>query len=857
MLDSSAPDVPAHTGLLSRLRSVAGSGVMPFVLSLGLVATVLVAVGVPRVLADPPDAWRLLLVVSLCLLADLPLLRTRFGANVEAFTFAEMCVVIGLVLVPVPTLVVLSTGAVLVFHLLHGITFLKSAFNAASFCIGVALAGTVLQLFGRGYGTDYDLGAAAALLVAALVFFAWNSVAVATVVALAQQVPFAEVYAQGVWMRTLVCVGNAVVGLGVVSLASLSTRALIGLPPLLVVMYVVYRGYLQAMQERDVWQQLESAARELNRLDETEVACAAVNRACQLFKADWVELDLHADLERSAPAVRYSGTAGGMDADVEVTAQVRRAGELPDTPGQMSYARPLEGPHGTFGVLRVCFNGSVQLTKRERHVLRAFTYSVASTMQNARMYGQMRRHAEAKAYEAAHDSLTGLGNRSLLHDRVGGAFARTTQPGQSCALLIVDLDHFKEINDTLGHAAGDVFLSHVGARIAAAVPQADAVCRLGGDEFAVLLGGLDDVAAADGLAAELLEVLAEPVVFDGLRLSIEGSVGVACYPQDASQFEELLQRADIALYQAKESRGSFSHYSLDRDASSVDRLSLAAELRTALRADQLVVHFQPQIDLHTGAVVAAEALVRWRHPRRGLLTPGAFIGAVEHSGLVRDFTLVVLEKAVAECAAWTAAGRPVSVAVNLSARNLLDRQLPFDVGAVLLRHGLPADQLVLEITETTMMSELDVVEVVLAQLRAMGVQLSVDDFGTGFSSLAFLQRVAVNEVKIDRSFVLGMLDSDSDAALVRTTVQLAHSLGARAVAEGVENAELAAALRALGCDYAQGYHLGRPVDAEAAWAVILRRPAPIVPSARSGSDSRRLRAVAGQSDGEGAVAVRR
>jgi EAL domain-containing protein (putative c-di-GMP-specific phosphodiesterase class I) len=348
------------------------------------------------------------------------------------------------------------------------------------------------------------------------------------------------------------------------------------------------------------------------------------------------------------------------------------------------------------------------------------------------------------------------------------------------------------------------------------------------------------------VAARLLSVLAEPVSFDGLRLSIEGSVGVACYPADASSFDELLRRADVALYQAKTSRGSFSHYRVDRDESSLHRLALAAELRTALAEDQLVVHFQPQFDLSTGSAVGAEALVRWQHPHRGLLAPDAFISAVEHSGLIRDFTMVVLEKAVAECASWAADGSSLTVAVNLSARNLLDSELPVDVGRVLLRHGLPADRLVLEITETTMMSELEVVEEVLGSLRTMGVQLSVDDFGTGYSSLAFLQRVAVNEVKIDRSFVSGLRGSESDRALVRATVQLAHSLGARAVGEGVEDEHLAEALRELGCDFAQGYHLGRPMPAEALRAALgLHQRVRTLPAPRTEGDSRHLRAVNG------------
>jgi EAL domain-containing protein (putative c-di-GMP-specific phosphodiesterase class I) len=329
----------------------------------------------------------------------------------------------------------------------------------------------------------------------------------------------------------------------------------------------------------------------------------------------------------------------------------------------------------------------------------------------------------------------------------------------------------------------------------------------------VLLTGLDSAADASPAAEGVLRLLAEPVEYDGLRLSVEGSVGVACYPADAGAAEELLRRAEVAMYQAKSDRGSWVRYDLDRDGSSVQRLALVAELRSALDSDEIVVHYQPQADLRTGEIVGVEALARWEHPTRGLLHPVDFVGVAEQSGLVRPFTLRVLDLAVAECARWAASGRPVSVAVNLAARSLLDGQLPHDVAAVLARHSLPPDRLVLEITESTATSELEVVEEVLGRLRRLGVALSVDDFGTGYSSLAFLQRTAVNELKVDRSFVVGMLSSDSDMVLVRTTVQLAHSLGARAVAEGVEDADLATALRDIGCDMAQGYWLSRPVPA--------------------------------------------
>jgi diguanylate cyclase (GGDEF)-like protein len=784
------------------------------------------------------EPWRLLIVVGLCVFADLPLLETRIGHNLESFTFAELCIVLSVAIVPSSYGVVIAASCVLLFHLVRRIELLKAGFNAANFALGAGGAAWTAHVVGTSNLVDFGLQNAVALSLACLVFFVVNSGGVALAVALSQRVAFLEIYRQGLGLRLLVAGGNGAVGLGVLALADWSRATLMVLPPVFALMYASYRGYLHAAQERDIWQQLESATRELNQLDEKAVIAAAVSRAAQMLKAHSVSLELRSP-DRTTTTT-YLGNADGLD-DTAAEGQVLGV----DAGGsQMVYATPLEAPQGRIGVLRLCFSGPVQLSKRERQVLKTFAHSVSTTLQNARLYGEMRSHAEAKAHEAAHDALTGLGNRVLLHDRAVGVLEAAGDDWQ-CALLIIDLDHFKEINDTLGHAAGDVFLQQVAHRIVASVKQADAVCRLGGDEFAVLISGLRTPEHADSVAARLLEVLAQPVEFDGLRLSIEGSVGVACYPSDASSFDELLRRADVALYQAKSSRGSFSHYRVDRDESSLHRLELAAQLRTALVEDQLVVHFQPQYDLQTGHAVGAEALVRWQHPRRGLLAPAEFISAVEHSGLIRDFTMTVLEKAVAECATWVGRGASLTVAVNLSARNLLDSELPIDVGRTLVKHGLPAERLVLEITETTMMSELEVVEEVLGTLRTMGVQLSVDDFGTGYSSLAFLQRVAVNEVKIDRSFVAGLAGSESDRALVRATVQLAHSLGARAVGEGVEDEALATALRELGCDFAQGYHLGRPMPADQLRAALdLRQRQPAVPSARPEVDVRHLRAVA-------------
>jgi EAL domain-containing protein (putative c-di-GMP-specific phosphodiesterase class I) len=361
------------------------------------------------------------------------------------------------------------------------------------------------------------------------------------------------------------------------------------------------------------------------------------------------------------------------------------------------------------------------------------------------------------------------------------------------------------------------------------------LARLGGDEFAVLLAPLPDAstaaAEAEQRARQLLAVLGERVVVGGVALTVEASVGSAVTPvlpaveERPCDTAELLRRADVAMYDAKRTGRTVASYDASRDAGTLDRLALATELRAALeQGDQLVLHLQPTVDLVSGRPAGAEALIRWEHPRHGLMPPSEFVPMVEHTDLVRPFSRYVVERVLEVSASWAADGLRLPLAVNLSARSLLDRDLPSDVARLLAKYRVPPELLVLEITETVMMSELEVVEEVLEAFRELGVRLSVDDFGTGYSSLTFLARVRVDEVKIDRSFVAAMNSSREAAAIVRTTIDLARTLGLRVIAEGVECAEQHAALARLGCDAAQGFHLYAPMPVEKAteaiWAAL-------------------------------------
>ena len=408
--------------------------------------------------------------------------------------------------------------------------------------------------------------------------------------------------------------------------------------------------------------------------------------------------------------------------------------------------------------------------------------------------------------QASTDDLTGLPNRRALQAAARSRLADRRTPH---ALLLLDLDRFKEINDSLGHHVGDELLVKVAARLRDRLRDEDVLARLGGDEFAVLLEGarLPD---ARRVASSLVDALAGAFELGEFPVRTSASIGVAAFPEHGSDLSTLLRKADAAMYQAK-GRGPVRVHG--DDAELVDGLRLAEDLPDALAGEQLELHYQPKVDLASGAVTGVEALVRWRHPERGLLYPGAFLERVEEAGLMPAMNAAVLGIALDQCAAWRATGLRLRVAVNLSASSLVDLDLPAQVARLLRERGLDADALQLEITEEFLMADLERARAILEELTTHGVAISVDDFGTGYSSLAHLRDLPVDELKLDRSFVTPMAEDPRAAALVASTVVLAHSLGLRMVAEGVEDAWVCAELGRLGCDEAQGFHLCRPVPA--------------------------------------------
>jgi diguanylate cyclase (GGDEF)-like protein len=422
---------------------------------------------------------------------------------------------------------------------------------------------------------------------------------------------------------------------------------------------------------------------------------------------------------------------------------------------------------------------------------------------------QLRRQANENHRHARLDALTALPNRRAFFEHAAAAV-----PGQvasdSCAVMVVDLDRFKEVNDTLGHHSGDLLLQAVALRIRDAVRDRDVVSRLGGDEFAVLLRGASEEVSRE-VAERIGAALAQRFNVDGATMDIEASIGVALYPDHGEDVNVLLQRADLAMYRAKERHDGFSLYTSELDSDQPGQMSLLGDLRHALEHDELTLHYQPKALLASGGVSHVEALVRWERPGHGLQPPSEFIPLAERTGLIKQLSVSVLDAALRQVRAWTEEGMDLTVAVNLSARNLLEADLPQTVAGLLAEHGVAAHRLILEITESAVMSDETHSMEVLVRLSELGVCLSIDDFGTGYSSLSRLRRLPVDEIKIDRSFVAHMDRERGDALIVQSTVELAHNLGLRVVAEGVETETIWNALRQLGCDYAQGYFLCRPM----------------------------------------------
>jgi diguanylate cyclase len=785
---------------------------------------------------------QLALAAGVMATAQLARLRFRLASGTINITWGEAALVICLHLAPagwLPAAALLGAGlAWLLLMLLEGQrTVVEALGNAASVTVAAALAAAVTGSLVDPVGTALTPAVAVALVLGAAAYLLTCALLAALTLRARYGLPIAASIRNTLRGKLPMFGGNVTVGLVAVALLHHDIRWLLILVPVLWLLQQAYRQWLRVDCERKLWLDYAAAVKALNRLDEGAVAAAGVAGALRVFGAHEVDLDM----VRDGGVRRYHGDSSGRidSEDFE---------EGTPEPAHEVIRQPLIAGAEQLGELRLRLPRWVSLGAREVAVLSAYADALAVALHSAATY-QARLAAAADAQHAAtRDPLTQLLNRTALFVEGERALRRASR-GQPVVLMVLDVDNFAEINETLGYAAGDELLKLVADRLRTVARPGELLGRIGDDEFALLSTTLPVRAPrvpqqrpaltpnALRRARQIAELLANPGEVAEVRVSAEVAVGAVVAQAGTVEMAELLRRAQIALHQAKE-EGGVATYDNARDATDTDHLTLLAELREALAADdQLVLALQPAVDLITGAPTGVEALVRWHHPRRGKLNPAEFVHAVEDSELLAPFTRYVIDKALAVAAEWTRHGLTVPISVNVSARSLLDPRLPAEIADLLRRHKVPPQRLVLEITETVEMAELDVIDDVLASLQALGVQLAVDDFGTGFSSFAFLARVPVNELKVDRSFVMRMAESAEAAAIVRATVALGRELGLRVIAEGVETAEQRRVLAALGCEAAQGYHFFKPMPSDK-----------VVPVLRSLLDSAQARILSLQAE---------
>ncbi|GIE87191.1 putative bifunctional diguanylate cyclase/phosphodiesterase [Actinoplanes regularis] len=750
----------------------------------------------------PPPLTLLAVLCATVIVAQRWRVSVRIKSSLLGSAWGEVPVLVGLALLPAPWVLLCAVTGQGLLKIATRSGVRKTAFAMAKEALTVSAAAAVILAFGIHPDLENpDLPVR--VLVAALAAFAVTDQLVFLPIVATDTGSSIGQAARQNWTGTVIGhLGQLLACL--IALWVLATHAnvllLLVVPLVVACMHLWQSRTTRTRQEREAWQRLAKATDELNAVDLTQVLHSATTRAAQIFSAAEAAIDL---------------TAGGADRTVRADGQhvlsdSPLAGE-PALPGETTVDLVAHDGGVRVGVLRLRFGGTVRLTEVEQYKLRTFASAVCTAIRNAQAYAELARIAAENAHAATHDPLTGLPNRRQLYDQAARLFTDTGQNGLS-ALLLIDLNHFKEVNDTLGHAAGDDVLREVARRLSESAEPGDLVARLGGDEFAVLLTGLPTPALASHRAAAMLGALEPGIDVEGMRITVEAAGGIAL-AAGTGGVEELMRRADIAMYQAKRAGEPTTIYAHARDTADVERLILTGELRRAVSEHEFTVDFQPIVDLGSGEVLSAEALARWKHPGQGDLTPVQLLEAVERSGQLPAFADAVLEQSLLAMQTWREAGFDLPVAVNVSPRSLLDPNFPGTVLARLERHGVSPGQLVLELAETLTISQIDVVERTLAELRNAGVRLAVDDFGTGVSSLSVLSRIPVHELKIDREFVATVETSAEAAAVIRTTVDLARNLHLTVVAEGVESEPQRRALWELGCLAGQGRLFARPLSA--------------------------------------------
>ncbi|MFN2488815.1 MAG: putative bifunctional diguanylate cyclase/phosphodiesterase [Actinomycetota bacterium] len=777
-------------------------------------------------------------LAALFLVAEVFVIHVQFHRDSHSFSLSEIPLVLGLFFFAPAALVfvqLLGAGAALTLHRRQ--TPVKLAFNLSRWffetTVAVALFQTILS-FGDGL-------APVGWIAAFVATFVLDGIAAAMIeVAISLSEKRRPMLPRMLTIGYAATFTNTTLALTAVTIISTDVSATWMIAVLSVGLFLAYRAYASVNHKHEALRALHESTRFDNRSMQLEsVVLPLLDHAREMFRAEIAEATLFPSEGETSLRTRL-GPDDHVDAMVAVVldptqgvwARVASEGQgvvvaRPITSDRLrehfrshnikdAMFAPIRAESGIVGTIMVGNRlGDVSTFDDEDLSLFETLVNHASvSLENFRLVDTLRRQAAENEYQALHDGLTGLPNRTLFNDRVGQAIREGGREAGKTAIMILDLDRFKEVNDTLGHHSGDILLQEVGKRLLDTVREADTVARLGGDEFAILLPRVGGRENAVRIAEDILETLKLPFCLQDLTLDVGGSIGIANFPEHGEDAETLIQRADVAMYLAKSAHSGYELYQHERNQYTPRRLALVSELRNAIEQKELSVFYQPKAELGSGRIIGAEALVRWEHPRDGLISPDKFIPIAENTGLIKPLTMHVLDVALGQCRAWRLMGTPLKVAVNLSARNLLDIALPNDIQELLDKWDVPATSLQLEITESSIMADPVRTNGILSGLSAMGVGVAIDDFGTGYSSLSHLSTLPVDEIKIDKSFVLGMASDENAAVIVRSIIDLGRNLDLRVVAEGVETRSLWNRLASLGCDVAQGYLLSRPLPAD-------------------------------------------
>ncbi|MDH3306306.1 MAG: EAL domain-containing protein [Acidimicrobiia bacterium] len=767
--------------------------------------------------------------------AEITVVHLRFHRHAHSFSMSEVPLVIGLFCsAPWEVLAALLIGNAAALLINRRQPPLKLAFNLSMFALEAALAIAVFRAvisLGAPLGAAGWVGAILAMQLGVLL----ANVLINAAIHLSGGRLDRREQLEVVGMTALAAAMNTALALvGVTILWSASETAWLALVPP-VVLFLAYRAYISQRLERSRLESLYEATRVLHKTPQIEFALSAAARYAQnMFEAEFVEIILLPDETNGAAYLTAIGPGARHEAMVPIDlaqeedawAAIANHGtaKLIERPAQQfprveyvvedAIAAPLTSDEGVLGVILVA-NRLADVSNfddSDVRLLETFASQVSVSLENGRLEDSLAQLTELKEelrHQALHDSLTKLANRTLFADGVETAIRQNVREDRFVAVMFLDLDDFKTVNDSLGHAAGDELLVQVAGRLRTFTRPDDLVARLGGDEFAILLENLVSPSDATDVAERILRGMRTPFTVETKDLNVRTSIGIAFGGQDEPP-EQLLRNADAAMYAAKQKRkGTYRVFEDEMHAEMIRRLELKADLADALRRNELGLLYQPVVDLTTGEVTGVEALVRWSHPTKGLVPPGQFIGFAEETGLIVRIGEFVLNEACRQARVWRDAypDRPITMAINLSPRQLAEVDVPAQVSAALAKYGLPSSALIVEITENVVMQT---AIRTLDELRELGVKLAIDDFGTGYSSLSYLDRLPIDVVKIDKSFV-DRLSPDGESPLVRTVLQIGDALGIDTIVEGIETAHQLRRLRQLGCTSGQGFYLSPPI----------------------------------------------